>query len=72
MLSLEAGIGFGLIERLGFPAPTLVEELLLSRTRLFVDMVKLAGPTAAQRLAKQKSHVITFPAPEGPTKLAEI
>ena len=72
-LSLAAGIDFGLIERLGLPSPTLVEELLLSRTRLFVNMVKLAGPTAAQRqLAKQKSHVITFPAPEGPTKLAEL
>ena len=72
-LSLAAGLDFGSIDRLGLPPPTLIEELLLSRSRLFVSLVKLVGPTAAQRqLAKQKSHVITFPAPDGPTKLAEL
>lgn len=71
--SLAAGVDFGLIGRLSLPPPTLVEELLISRSRIFVSLVKLVGPTAAQRqLAKQKSHVITFQAPEGPTKLAEL
>lgn len=72
-LSLAAGIDFGVLDRLGWPPLTLVEELLLSRSRLFVSLVKLVGPTAAQRqVARNKSHVITFPAPDGPTKLAEL
>lgn len=72
-LSLAAGVDFGLVNRLNLPPPTLVEELLLSRSRIFVSLVKLVGPTAAQRqTAKSKSHVITFPAPEGPTKLYEL
>lgn len=72
-LSLAAGVDFGLVNRLELPPPTLVEELLLSRSRIFVSLVKLVGPTADQRqTAKSKSHVVTFPAPEGPTKLYEL
>jgi len=71
-LSLAAGVDFGILDRLQLPAPSLVEELLISQTRMFVSLVKLVGPSAAQRQSAKKSHVITFPQPDGATKLAEL
>ena len=71
-LSLAAGIDFGILDRLQLPPPTLVEELLIAQSRMFVSLVKLVGPSAAQRQSAKKSHVITFPQPDGPTKLAEL
>lgn len=38
---------------------------------MFVSLVKLVGPSAAQ-LQTAKKSVITFPQPEGATKLAEL
>lgn len=70
--SIAAGVDFGILDRLNIPRLTLVEELLISRSRLFVSLVKLTGHTLAQRQTAKKSHVITFPQPEGATKTAEL
>ena len=70
--SIAAGVDFGLLDRLNLPKLTLVEELLIARSRLFVNLVKLTGHTLAQRQTAKKSNVITFPQPEGATKTAEL
>ena len=57
---------------MNLPKLTLVEELLIARSRLFVNLVKLTGHTLAQRQTAKKSNVITFPQPEGATKTAEL
>ena len=51
---------------------TLVEELIFSRSRLYVSILKLCGNVAAERQTAKKGHVITFLQPDGPTKLAEL
>lgn len=71
-LSLAAGVDFGMLSRLNLPPLTIIEELLISRSRIMVSLIKLVGPTANQRQTAKKSHVITFPQPEGATKLAEL
>ena len=60
------------MDRLNFPNLTLVEELLFARNRLFVNLVKLTGYSLAQQQTAKKSHVITFPQPEGVTKTTEL
>ena len=71
-LSIAAGIDFGHLDRLGLPQLTLVEELIISRSRLYVSILKLCGNVAAERQTAKKGHVITFPQPDGPIKLAEL
>ena len=71
-LSIAAGIDFGHPDRLGLPQLTLVEELIISRSRLYVSILKLCGNVAAERQTAKKGHVITFLQPDGPTKLAEL
>ena len=65
-LSIAAGIDFGRLSRLNLPIPSIVEELLLQRSRLFVNIVKLVGfGDTSQRQTAKKSHVITYPMPDG-------
>ena len=42
-LSIAAGIDFGNPERLGLTSLTVVEELLIAQSRLYVSIVKLIG-----------------------------
>ena len=70
--SIAAGIDFGNPERLGLTSLTVVEELLIAQSRLYVSIVKLIGTQSPERQSAKKGHVITFPQPDGPTKLAEL
>lgn len=71
-LSIAAGIDFGNYDRIGLEPLTIVEELLISQSRLYVSIVKLVGSRAEERQSAKKGHVIIFPQPDGPLKLAEL
>lgn len=71
-LSIAAGIDFGHPDRIGLPQLTLSEELLICRSRQYVSILKLLGNMTAERQTAKKGHVITFPQPDGPLKLAEL
>jgi hypothetical protein len=70
--SIASGIDFGNPERIGLPTLTLIEELLLAQSRLYVSIVKLIGNKLSERQSAKRGHVITFPQPDGPTKLTEL
>jgi hypothetical protein len=71
-LAIAAGIDFGNYDRIGLEPLTIVEELLISKSRLYVSIVKLIGSRAQERQSAKKGHVIIFPQPDGPLKLAEL
>ena len=71
-LCIAAGIDFGHPGRLGLPQLTLSEELLICRSRQYVSILKLVGYNASERQKAKKGHVITYPQPDGPIKLAEL
>lgn len=70
--SIAAGVDFGNPERLGLGPLNLIEELLISQSRLYVSIVKLIGTKTSERQSAKRGHVITFPQPDGPAKLAEL
>lgn len=71
-LCIAAGIDFGHPGRLGLPQLTLSEELLICRSRQYVSILKLVGYNSSERQKAKKGHVITYPQPDGPIKLAEL
>lgn len=72
VLSIASGIDFGDPMRIKLPPLSLIEELLISQSRLYVSIVKLIGDQESERQSAKRGHVITFPQPDGPTKLAEL
>ncbi|KAK4013695.1 hypothetical protein OUZ56_026247 [Daphnia magna] len=59
-LCIAAGIDFGHPGRLGLPH------------RQYVSILKLVGYNASERQKAKKGYVITYPQPDGTTKLAEL
>jgi hypothetical protein len=60
---------------LGLTSLTVVEELLIAQSRLYVSIVKLIGTQSSERKSAKKGHVIFFPHTphtEGPFKLVEL
>ena len=70
--SVAAGIDFGRLSRLGLPQLLLVEELVISPSRLFASLVKFVGHHPTQRQTGKRGHIVIFLQPEGPFKLAEL
>lgn len=69
--AIAAEIDFGNHDRIGLEPLSIVKELLISKSRLYVSIVKLVGNRHQERQSAKKGHVIVFPQPDGPFKLAE-
>ena len=59
--SLIGGIDFGNADRIFLPKLTLAEEYVISFTRLFIVIIKLAGYQHEERQAGKLGHAIAYP-----------
>jgi hypothetical protein len=64
------GVDFGSASRLSLPKLTLAEEYLISRSVLFVSLIKLNTSATGSPQTAKRGHVITFPH-RGPSDLAD-
>ncbi len=70
-LSIAAGVDYGVPSRANLPPLTLIEQYVISRTRLYASIVKLSGASTSQSHNARNGHSITFPQPDSAEMMAD-